>query len=305
MHVPSKSTVLHHILTRPSPDLKDVVFQHAIIVQCFLPVRSLPKDQLSYEVRNGNALLAIDAGRLLDPYTHERCTMEVPAGPKARLLFAYINDKAIRTGDPVIEMGESLREFMRLSGIPIGGKNGQEITRQVHNIAAADILIGAWGSDYSTEDRTKVARGVSFWMERDGHQAALWQPTLRLSNDYMEKLQNHRVPLDFRVLVALQDTPRLMDVYSWLAYRLPLVKRLAGDRIPWSELHRVFMHGHGRLRDFQRAFRRWVFAVSEYYPEARLDLTAEPNCVLLLPSRPAVPRQGLISLPGHALFPRT
>jgi len=44
-----------------------VAYTHSVLAQCFLPLRGPPKGTTSYEVKHGNASLAIDARRLLKP----------------------------------------------------------------------------------------------------------------------------------------------------------------------------------------------------------------------------------------------
>src|SRR5215475_14259933 len=89
--------IISHVIIRSG----DVVFQHAVFLQCFLPIRSLNAGTHRYQVNHGNASLIIRSGELINPQnryqTEER---EIPSGPKARLLLAYINDQAIRTNSP-------------------------------------------------------------------------------------------------------------------------------------------------------------------------------------------------------------
>ncbi len=249
----------------------DVAFTHSAFVQCFLPLRALPKEQMEYQIDHGNASLLIQAGRLYDPDNPKRWKkMEVPAGGKARLLFAYINDRAIRTKNPVIDMGHSLRDFMERNGVPACGSNIKEIVRQAENIAAAEILLGVWGEKKVTTKRAIIAEELSFWLEKDPRQMTFWQPTMILSDSYMKTLEKHRVPLDFRVLVALQANPRAMDVYCWLAYRLRSVK--ASTKIPYEALHPVFGRGIKELKHFKVHFKKALNEAYRYYPEAKFDL---------------------------------
>ena len=60
----------------------------------------------------------------------------VPAGPKARIVAAYINDYAYRERTPVVDLGETMRTFMERVEIPVGGKNGKELQRELENFAA-------------------------------------------------------------------------------------------------------------------------------------------------------------------------
>lgn len=264
----------------------DISFNHSIFTQCFLPIKRLPKNENCYQVDHGNASLLLQAGKLVKPGNSLVWeARDVPSGAKARLLFSYINNQAIRTKSPIIDMGKSLREFMAVNGVPVCGSNAKEIVEQAKNIAAADIMLGIWGEGKTAQYQTKVAKSITFWIEKDPLQGALWQPTMTLSTDYVETLQEHKVPLDFRALVALQGNPRAMDLYCWLSYRLRNVNNPV--KIPYEALHEIFGRGIKNLRDFKINFKKAVIEACKYYPEARIAL--EKDYVTLYNSPSPIP----------------
>ncbi len=275
-----QETIQHLILTKD-----DITYTHPIFMQCFLPHRSLPGGTDFYQIHHGKASLAISAGRLVNPskpHTFEK--QEIPAGPKARLLVAYINDQAIRTKAPQIDMGRSLRDFMDRNGIPVCGTNGKEITRQAKNLAAAEIILGTWGEQAVNQANIRIAKGLSFWIEKNPEQGTLWTPELLLSDDYLHALLQHRVPVDFRALVALQANPRAMDVYCWLSYRMTSVR--VPTHIPYEALHPVFGPAIKQLKHFKHEFTVAMKLALKFYPTARLALEAEK--LVLYPSPPAI-----------------
>lgn len=234
-------------------------------------MRALPKPKNQHwAVTHGSASIAIEAGRLADPRNPGQWeAQEVPAGPKARLLFAYINDFAIRHNTPIIDLGGSLRAFMEKNRVPIGGPNGHELTKQLKNIAAAHILLGLWGELRVRTRQTRVAAGIDFWLDRNPKQGALWKPVIELAPEYFEALGVHRVPLHFPALVKLQANPRAMDVFCWLGYRMRSVTFPV--KIPYAALHPVFGGRIKLLKHFKVEFYRAVMAAHEFYPEARVE----------------------------------
>jgi hypothetical protein len=265
---------------------QDLAFTHSIFVQCFLPMRALPKeDNQHWEVTHGSASIAIEAGRLADPLRPGHWEpQEVPAGSKARLLFAYINDFAIRHKTPVIDLGKSLRSFMEKNRVPVGGPNAYELTKQLKNIAAARILLGIWGAKRVSTRQTRIAAGIDFWIDRDPMQHALWQPEMLLAPEYFEALGVHRVPIYFPALVKLQANPRAMDVFCWLVYRMRSVTFPV--KIPYAALHPVFGSTIRLLKHFKVEFRRAVIAAHEFYPEARVEF--KDDYFVLCRSRPLI-----------------
>lgn len=273
----------------------DIAYTHAVFAQCFLPVRS-KKGALRHQVNHGNASLIIRAGELIDPTEMHKTEMrEIPSGPKARLLLAYINNQAIRRRRPEIDMGTSLREFMQRAGIPIGGRNGREIERQVKNIAACQMILGVWGENRAAQKKIDISDGISFWLETDNRQKTLWQPSMVLSDDYMAALENHRVPLDFRGLIGLQTKPRAMDIFVWLSYRLCRIRHARPVMIPYKALHSIFGTGKERLRDFKATFEDHLKEVHRYYPDARLE--PKSDHILLYSSPSPVPAANTVALP--------
>lgn len=280
-------------------------FNHSIFMQCYLPIRPLKKGQTMYKVRHGNCSLVVRAGCLVDPdkpHQWEEC--EVPAGSKARLLLAYINSQAIRTLSPHINLGDSMRQFMQAAGIPIGGRNGKELTRQVKNVAAAEIILGTWTDGGAVQQKTPIAEQFSFWFEKDPRQLTFWQPSMTLSPQYFQHLHAFRVPLDFRALVALQEAPRAMDIYLWLAYRLRSLK--SPTKIPFTALHPVFGRGIQHLRNFKIHFRRCLKEALHCYPAAKVTCDKK-DYITIHPSPAAVaenaPHHPFPELHRRQLFP--
>jgi len=269
----------------PTVPKNEIIYNHSIAFQCFLPVRSLPKEEDIYKTDNGNSSLIIHAGILVNPTNPnevERC--EVPAGSKARLIFAYVNDQLVKTGNPTIEMGENMHNFMIENGIKPSGANAAELVRQLKNIAAANVLIGVWEPGVSAGSvRLRFTEEDKFWLDKKNK---TWKTTLTFSPEYVKSLGKRRVPVDFRALTALQANPRAMDVYMWLSYRLRTVNSV--DIIPWTTLHKLFGQGIAELRNFKIHFKKAVAEAYKYYPAARLGFDEE-DYVELYYAPPPVP----------------
>lgn len=249
------------------------LYTHSIFCQCVLPVRSLPKDQDLYEVTHGKSSLSIQPGYLKDMKNGNTVKQGIPSGPKARLLFTYINDQAIRTDNAVINMGSNLHQFMRNSGVPVGGKNAKELIKQSYNIAASRIYLGIWGenenSAYYHQGHVDVAKNISFWLENSPNQLGFWQPEMTLSDDYLAALQNHRVPIDFAAMVALQSNPRAMDMYVWLTYRAHSLK--GPVTITYKSLHEIFGASISRIKDFRSTIRKAIKEAAPYCKNAIVE----------------------------------
>ena len=252
---PPKDRLLELVsLVEPGSD--DVTFTHAVFAQCFLPLRRLPNDGKRYEVRHGRAALLIRAGDLLNPATGAFEQMDVPSGSAARIALANINNHIIRAKRLeealLVPMGESLRDFMDYQGITVAGTSGKELTRQIHNLAAARITLGLWNGAHARQVNTQIAEAIDFWLEKDRRQRTLRQPLLHVSERYAQALREHCVPHDMRALIGLYENTRAMDIYTWLSYRLPKITKRAEVFVRFDDLKPIFGTGVRDLRKFRQ-----------------------------------------------------
>ena len=287
---PTKDRLLE-VVTSVVPGSDDVTYTHAVFAQCFLPLRKLPKVQKFYEVHHGRAALIIMAGALLNPATKRFVEMDVPAGSAARIALAHINNHLIRARSLdealTVPMGESLRDFMGYQGITVCGTNGKEIARQIHNVAAARISLGVWSGDHARQINTQIADAIDFWLEKDRRQRTLWQPVMRVSEQYAEAIREHCVPHDMRAFIGLYENTRAMDIYVWLAYRLPRVPLRHDLFIRYDDLKPIFGTGVSDHYKFRQLFKRSLRGAIAWYRDARVGI--EPQGIRLFHSPSPVP----------------
>jgi hypothetical protein len=270
---------LHELVAFVEPGSDDVTYTHAVFAQCFLPIRRLAPGDKRYEVRHGRAALLITAGDLLNPSTQQFVQMDVPSGSAARIALAHINNHIIRARSLEealsVPMGDSLRDFMDYQGLAIGGKNGKEVTRQIHNLAAARIVLGVWTAEHARQVNTQIADAIDFWLERDRRQRTLWQPVMRVSDRYAEAIREHCVPHDMRALVGLYGNTRAMDIYTWLAYRLPRVKERSDVLVRFDDLKPIFGSGVKDGYKFRQVFKKALREAMRWYPVGRVGVEKE------------------------------
>jgi hypothetical protein len=285
---PSKERLLE-VVTYVEPGSDDVTFTHAVFAQCFLPIRKLPKSQKLYEVRHGRAALAVLAGALLEPASKRFVAMDIPSGSAARVALAHINNHIIRSKSldeaVAVPMGESLRDFMDYQGVNICGTNGKELSRQIHNLAAARISLGVWSGEHARH--AQIADTIDFWLEKDRRQRTLWQPVMRVSEPYATAVREHCVPHDMRALIGLYKNTRAMDIYVWLSYRLPRIPNHHPLFLRYVDLKPVFGTSIRELRKFRELFRHALRDALAWYRDARVGI--EPDGIRLFNSPSPVP----------------
>lgn len=176
---PPTSFFVDSELIRP----EDIAYVHSIFMQCFLPLRHSAKNAHFWQTNCGNASLLIAAGRLINPARPNQFLIcKTPAGPKARIVATYIDDYAWTHDTPVIDMGDNMHQSMKKIGIKIGGQNAKAFIQEVQNFAAAEINLGLWEpGGPARQEIAKVAKSLSFWIEKNPEQGTLWQPQMTLS----------------------------------------------------------------------------------------------------------------------------
>lgn len=246
----------------------------------------------------------------------------IPYGIYPRLLMSWVTTEAVRTGSPVIELGDSLRIFLRdvLELRSTGGGargSGSRVTEQMkrlfgslltaqytggldkrgftlRNVLIADDL--RLSEDDSSrfaglEGPGKEAAADTLWTPQAVHEAGQWRSQVRLSSNFHRECVNNPVPIDLRAYKALRGNPLAMDVYTWLSYRLSYTERRSRP-IPWESLMMQFGSGFNTadlgqaVRDFRKAFLRALKIVFVVYPQAKVELNERG--LVLLPSRPHV-----------------
>ena len=267
---------------------QNVGYAHAVMVQCFMPQH--PIDARAYHTTHGRASLRIEAGGITNPNVLGQWTeCAVPAGPKPRLILPYIVREAIRNESPEIDLGRSLRAFMARLGMPISGQNGKVLTVQVENIAAAHIMIGEWTDNAVRTVGGKLAKEFSFWLERDVDQHTMWTPTMTLSDEFFDAIQQHRVPIDMAHLAQLARSPRRMDLYVWLSYRTSRIAAHQTKMVSVRALHHIFGPDITRSADFSRKLRQDLQAIHSVYPHYRVAHDNGSDVLWLQRSPPPIP----------------
>lgn len=245
----------------------------------------------------------------------------VPYGIYPRLLMSWVATEAVRKESPVIELGDSLRNFLRdvldlrSSG---GGKRGSStrVTEQMKRLFGALVTAQYSGSlekrgftlknvliadevELSDEDADAIdaaAEGegdddTKLWTPQAEHEAGQWRSQVRLSNSFFRECITNPVPIDLRAYKSLRGSPLAMDVYTWLTYRMSYTQRRTRP-IPWESLMYQFGSGFNladigqAVRNFRKAFLQALQTVLIVYPQAEVEI--KENGLVLLPSRPHV-----------------
>lgn len=217
-------------------------------------------------------------------------------------------------GDIVIGSGYSMRlnrsaeNYDKL--VCLGAKFIREI--QVGPRALSDAISRAsveYTDDQGADESARLlisSQSHVFWHPKRSEQRALWDSTLELSEDFAREILGAPVPIDMRVFHALSKSPLAMDVYTWLTYRMFVLRRSGRPfvLIPWEGLKMQFGSGYADtaqgLYNFKEKFKKRLREVLTFYPEARscIEDDKKSGCLKLRPARLHIPHQKKKAIQG-------
>jgi hypothetical protein len=254
---------------------------HAGFAMTSLPHRRIEEPLWT---RQGNRTkLLVESGR-----TGDGGWIGVPYGSVARLILLYLQTEAIRTNNPEVELGRSMRSWMTRMSLASGGRNYQLVAEQARRISACRLtfLTDLTGGAEHRHNGAFVQDAISLAGMADTAQPSLWQDKVQLDNGFWKSLQNHPVPVREEAIRAIGPRSMAIDVYVWLAYRLHSLSKTTA--VSWPAVHAQFGAGFKAIRQMKPVFVDALNLAMAVYPEARVDVEADG--LALHPSAPAVPK---------------
>ena len=269
---------------------RQIDFLHAAMCQVGMPRRSQKKR--SFERSNGFTSILLEAGKLYQ--LGKFVEMPLPYGTRPRLVMVHLSTEAVRTRNREIEIGDSIRDFMKTLGIDTGGHEYGRFKRQMEALAACRMTLGMSTPNRDITINTQPIKRFEAWLHPTGQQRIMWPGVLELSQDFYETLVNHAVPLDKRALGALKHSALCLDIYSWLAHRLHRIQGRVGTKLSWGNLRNQFGQEYKNPKDFKREFKNSLHQVMSVYPDAKIESTY--GGIMLHSSQPPVRKTQILTL---------
>lgn len=216
----------------------------------------------------------------------------LPYGSLPRLLLAWMTREAKRTKSPVLHLGKTFSEFLRILKLSrSGGKRGDatRLREQMLRLFTTHI------SCVHQNKKKGICKGDQFVVTRSFE--LWWNPlkerqcdlshtsSITLAKDFFDELIDRPVPVDFRVLQVLRRSPLQIDIYVWLTYRFSYLKK--ATLIPWGMLVLQFGSDYADdaqgLRGFKKQFLKALHIVTVIYPNA--NVLVQDDGIRLRPSQ--------------------
>src|SRR5271165_139691 len=250
--------------------------------QCALPHRRLT-NEAPWEISSDRVRLVVEPGRRPSRDNGPLEWVGVPFGSHARLILLYLQTQALKTGSREVELGRSLRDWLRRIGVSVGGRTGMLVKEQAERISRCRLTFHLQGKTTGLINQSIVDRALFIEETEDG-QGRLSLETAKLSEGFFEQLRRHPVPLEEAAIRAINNNPAALDAYIWLAYRLHVLH--SPKLVTWKALKAQFGVGFKELHHFKHKWRETLQLALAVYPAANVEVVEAG--VILKPSRPPV-----------------
>jgi len=262
-------------------------FLHSALCAMSLPTKR-PKDDTQPIVReDGKYALAINPRPILQNVDGKSVmqSLGVPYGAYPRVALIYLLSQAVVKQSRDVYLGRNFTEWMRRLGyqtVSYGPRGTANLMReQVDRLLACEWQIRWDGNDAG--DNAFAVRDVKISNEYAGSldKNGAFAREIRMSEAFYSHLVDHAVPLNEIAIRELKGIPTALDLYTYLAYRLPRIGSDKGQVISWDQLAKHLGNDADSKR-FRQTVRETMQIVSAVYPNANVDLSGRK--VVLHPS---------------------
>jgi hypothetical protein len=283
----TSSDLMLNSFLRVQEEEPELAFLHSALCAMSLPARR-PKDETAPIIReDGKYALAINPKPVLQMVDGKPVmkSLGVPFGSYPRVALIYMLSEAVRNQSRDVYLGKNFTEWMRRLGyktISYGPRGSANLLKeQVDRLLACEWQI-RW-DDEKNGDTAFAVKEVKLSNEYAGSlsKGGEFGREIRLSDVFFNHLLEHAVPLNEVAIRELKEKPVALDLYCYLAYRLPRVTSDKGQMISWEQLAK-HLGNDCDPRRFKQTIRETMNLVSAVYPNANIDLSG--RVVKLFPS---------------------
>jgi hypothetical protein len=229
-------------------------------------------------------LLVRPGMRIRDDDTRE--PLAVPSGTLARLLLIDWQSEAYERGSREIMLGRNPNALLGRLGMSRGGPVARKLAEQLERLATCtiDFRFGTDRAAVVVNERLVEAFAYTGGEDPRTKRHARWIERIVLSEAFYRELRRHPVLVDRAALREIQTSPRAIDTYLWLAFRLHALEDEV--MVSWAALWKQFGREFKSLKSFKAEFPEPLALALAAYREAKVKVT--DRGLLLAPSPPPI-----------------
>lgn len=273
-------------LTREIEGGTEVGYSYSAWCLAGLPHRERPPGD-EWLIKTDYARLLVRPGaRVRDDDAIE--PLAVPSGTLARLLLIDWQTEAYESRSREIHLGKNPNVLLNRMGMSRGGPVSRKLTDQIERLATCTISF-QFGSDQRAvvvNERIVEAYAYVGGVDPRTKRHARMIEKVVLSETFYRELRRHPVLVDRAALGDIQNSPRAIDLYLWLAFRLHALKDETS--VSWTALWRQFGSEFKTLKSFKAEFQEPFALALAAYRQAKVRIT--DRGLMLAPSPPPIQR---------------
>jgi hypothetical protein len=246
-------------------------FMSRLLVMVNLPYRDPGKDRRTWFRKNGHVSIDVNSG------TEDGIPIGLPYGAYPRLILAFLVTQAVKTQSPMLYLGKSFTDFLKLIGIEKGGNTRKQLQKQLDRTLSASF---AWtyrtDKQWSRENIQISHKSQLWWDEKQPEQQSLWESYIKLNADFFNEIIRNAVPLDLRVLSILKNSPLGLDLYMFIAWRVFKIDKPVF--ISWQSLQEQLGGQFLNIHEFSRKCRSHIKKIQAIRPDLNVTFVKGRLC---------------------------
>ncbi len=264
---------------------QEVAFNARPFVLCGLPLRPLPRNQALYKRRNGSFFLHVVA----------HPDFGLPFG-QDRLIPIWVATLALRQKSRTVHF-DSAAQMLEFFRFPKDGRYYCRIVQGFQRIFASTIFFG-------TEDQPVGGRLIDWarfhffdhlrlWFTEEDHGALSGfegdhSNTVTLSEAFYSEIDEHRIPMEREIVIALANSPGVLDFYIWIAWKSWVLKSARAYVplfSPGGLKEQLGCQIHSEDRFLRRRIIQWLRVIRAHWPQCPAQISADGQSLIISSSK--------------------
>lgn len=201
----------------------------------------------------------------------------LPYGKYPRLIMMHLVTEAVRTKEPVINLGPTLGDYLAKIGVQRGGNQIAALREQMRRLFSAQF---SWSLEaengWAFEDVKPVKKAALWWDPKNPDQPGLWESSVTLNDDFFKEICTRPVPWREDALAAVSSSALGLDLLlflSWRTYRSEEASPIpqSGIGISWQQLHDQMGGQYADLREFTRDAKAQLVRIKAVWPGLKFE----------------------------------
>ena len=256
-------------------DKQSVGFYTQLLTMATFPHKSPSKKQPVWYRKNDSYTLKIKQDWDIDKDEG----VGFPSGSYPRLFLTYLIERAVKTKNRKIYLGD-LSEFMKNIGLePRNGRQRKLVKNQLQRLFRSTITFEHDGEMngkkfHRWQNLNIASGGFFFWEDHKGiEDFDLEKGYILLTQEFFESVMAFPLPIDLRILKNIKKSPLALDLYMWATSKVYQVNKGTKKSvfIPWDDLHLQMGAEYKSLKEFVRKCKKHFATIQKDYRD--LDIT--------------------------------